>query len=145
MKTPTELGPAECARLLRGGVVGRVAVCTPQGPHVVPVNYSVVDGAVVIRTSPTSVLAAHGRGARLAFEIDHVDYPDHEGWSVVVKGIGEVLEAEQVRHVEQVWPPRPWASGDRDLFLRIEPAELTGRRLGLEATEPVHRSIPGQP
>jgi nitroimidazol reductase NimA-like FMN-containing flavoprotein (pyridoxamine 5'-phosphate oxidase superfamily) len=145
MSLPTELGQAECARLLRGGVAGRVAVCTPDGPHVIPVNYSVVDEAVIIRTSPSGVLATFGQGAILAFEIDHFDYPNHEGWSVLVRGEGEPLDAEQVRHVRQVWAPRPWASGARELYLRIKPTELTGRRLGLESIEPVHRSVPGQP
>nr|WP_259408108.1 pyridoxamine 5'-phosphate oxidase family protein [Streptomyces akebiae] len=38
--------------------VGRVAVSTPRGPAVVPVNYEVVDDAIAFRTAPDSVPAA---------------------------------------------------------------------------------------
>ena len=36
------------------------------GPHIVPVNYAVVDDALVLRTSPYSVLGGHARGSILA-------------------------------------------------------------------------------
>ena len=74
MNEPFELSTDECRELLSAGLVGRVAVCTPVGPHVVPVNYAVVDDDVVIRTSPYSVLGSHARGSILALEVDHLDY-----------------------------------------------------------------------
>lgn len=121
----------DCERLLRGNVVGRVALSTPDGPHLVPVNYAVVDDALVVRTSPYSVLGTYGRDAILAFEVDHVDHVNQHGWSVVVRGRAEVVtEAEDLDHIRAVWSPRPWASGARTLVLRIPLTELTGRRLG---------------
>lgn len=65
----TELDPGECwARLSTHGV-GRVSVSTPDGPPIVPVNYTVVDGAVAFSTArgTTPALAA---GAGAAFEVD---------------------------------------------------------------------------
>ena len=50
MAESRELSPSECEALLRSGVAGRVALVTPGGPHIVPVNYSIVDDAVIIRT-----------------------------------------------------------------------------------------------
>ena len=47
-----ELSRSECETLLRRGVVGRVAVAAPSGPHIVPMNYSVIDGSVVVCTTP---------------------------------------------------------------------------------------------
>ena len=121
----------ECERLLRGNVVGRVALSTPDGPHIVPVNYAVVDDALVVRTSPYSVLGTYGRDAVLAFEVDHVDHANQRGWSVVVRGRAEVVtDAAELDHISAVWAPRPWASGARTLVLRIPQSELTGRRLG---------------
>ncbi len=126
-----EMSEHECADLLRRHVVGRIALSTPDGPHLVPVNYAVVDDALVVRTSPYSVLGTHGRDAVLAFEVDHVDHADQRGWSVVVRGRAEVItDPDKLDHVRTVWAPRPWVSGPRNLVLRIPWSELSGRRLG---------------
>jgi len=125
------LSYSECEALLRSGVAGRVAVTGPAGPHIIPVNYSVVGPSIVLRTSPKSVLGTHGGDAILAFEVDQFDYEYHQGWSVVARGRGHVIEDEgEMVQVERVWPPRPWAGGDRPLFLRLAWTELTGRRVG---------------
>jgi len=47
-----ELTVGQCEALLRSCTVGRVALSTPTGPHVIPVNYTVVDDAVIVRTTP---------------------------------------------------------------------------------------------
>ncbi|MES2712231.1 MAG: PQQ-dependent sugar dehydrogenase, partial [Pseudomonadota bacterium] len=47
-----------------------VAFSTPAGPHMVPVNYTVVDDAIVVRTSPYSLLGTHGRNTVVAFGVD---------------------------------------------------------------------------
>lgn len=126
-----ELSRAECETLLRAGVAGRVALAAPDGPHIIPVNYSVVDGTVVIRTSPYSLLGTYAASAVLAFEVDHFDYEFQRGWSVVGRGRAEVVQdEEQLEHIRAVWSPRPWASGVRRLVIRLPLRELTGRRLG---------------
>ena len=131
MNEPFELPTEECRDLLAAGVVGRVAVCTPIGPHVVPVNYAVVEDSIVVRTSPYSVLGSHARGSILALEIDQFDYERQHGWSVVARGRAEtVTNAEDLSHIKAMWEPRAWAAGQRNLFVRIRWSELTGRRLG---------------
>ena len=128
---PFEIPPAECRDLLSAGLVGRVAVSTPMGPHIVPVNYAIVDDGIVVRTSPYSVLGSHARGAILALEIDQFDYALHRGWSVVARGRADaVTSAEELNHIRQVWDPDTWAAGQRNLYLRMKWSELTGRRLG---------------
>lgn len=146
MAESLQLSEAECARLLRGNVVGRVAVSTPNGPYLVPVNYAIVDDAVVIRTSPYSILGTHGRDAVLAFEVDHVDHASQHGWSVVVRGRAEVVtDPDELDHIQAVWAPRPWASGSRNLVLRLPWTEVSGRRIGtgwaLEQDSPVMRRL----
>ena len=141
-----ELSNEECESLLRAGVAGRIAVSTPGGPHSIPVNYSVVDGAIVVRTSPYSVLGTHGRDTVLAFEIDHVDHAQQHGWSVVARGRSEVVtDSEELEHIRATWAPRPWASGVRNLVLRLPWSELTGRRLGtgwsMQQESPVLRRL----
>ena len=125
------LGTQECQTLLRTTVVGRLAVSTPDGPHIVPVNYAVVDDAIVVRTSAYSILGTYARDATLAFEVDHVDHEQQRGWSVVARGRAEfVTDPEMIDHIQQVWEPRPWANGSRALYLRLPWTELSGRRLG---------------
>lgn len=131
MPDSRELTYSECEALLRAGVAGRVGLSTPTGPLIVPLNYSVVDSALVVRTSPYSVLGTYGRDATVAFEVDHFDHERARGWSVVARGRAEaVQDADELNHIRSVWEPRPWASGPRALFLRIRWTELTGRQLG---------------
>jgi uncharacterized protein len=132
MNEPFDLSPDECRELLSAGLVGRVALCTPVGPHIVPVNYTVVDDCIVLRTSPYSVLGSHARGTMLALELDQFDYERQRGWSVVASGRAEaVTSAEELSHIKSVWEPHAWAAGQRNLYLRVRWTELTGRRLGL--------------
>jgi nitroimidazol reductase NimA-like FMN-containing flavoprotein (pyridoxamine 5'-phosphate oxidase superfamily) len=126
-----ELNSTDCEGLLRAGAVGRMAVTAPDGPHIIPLNYSVVDDAIVVRTTPYSLLGTHGRNTRVAFEIDQFDHEYHHGWSVQARGLCEAVEhPEDLEHIRSVWSPQPWASGVRTLFLRLRWVELTGRRLG---------------
>lgn len=137
MTEPRDLDPVECEHLLRSGVVGRIALSTPEGPHIVPVNYSVFEDTIVIRTSAYSVLGTYGRNAMLAFEIDHVDPEGRVGWSVVARGRAWAeLAADEVDRIRAAWQPRPWASGTRNLCLRLRWDALTGRTLdGLDCLE----------
>lgn len=131
MADSRELSWSECEALLRSGVVGRVALATATGPHIVPVNYSIVDSSVVVSTSPYSLLGTYGRDTTVAFEVDHFDYEYRRGWSVVARGRSEVVsDAADLNHIRAVWEPTPWASGTRNLYLRLPWQELTGRQLG---------------
>lgn len=141
-----ELDHQECERLLRAGVVGRVALSTPDGPHIVPVNYAVIDDTIVIRTSPHSVLGTRGRATMLAFEIDHIDHDRHVGWSVVARGRSWAeTDTTELARIREGWQPRPWATGARNLYLRLRWETLEGRSLGEDWTReneyPVHRTV----
>jgi hypothetical protein len=117
---------------LASGIVGRVGICTPSGPGIFTVNYSVVDDAVIFRTAPHSVLATQATDSLIAFQVDHVDYEYHRGWSVLATGRAQVVERpEELDHIRAVWPPRPWAGGTRELYIRLAWDELSGRQLGV--------------
>ena len=142
MSVPRELSFEECARLLRAGVVGRIAMVTPQGPHIIPVNYAAVEESIVVATSPYSALGTYGDSSVLAFEVDHFDYENHTGWSVAVRGrASAITDAAELRRLKQVWAPRPWAEGSRHLHLRIPWTELSGRSLGGNLSTPVNRMV----
>jgi nitroimidazol reductase NimA-like FMN-containing flavoprotein (pyridoxamine 5'-phosphate oxidase superfamily) len=145
MYEPFDLTTTECEELLRAGLVGRAALSTPTWPHIVPVNYAVVDDAIVLRTTPYSLLGSAPDGSMLALEVDHFDYEYQRGWSVVARGRSKVVvDAAELEHIHDTWNPRTWVSGCRTLYVRLRWSELTGRRLGqgwdLLASLPVRRS-----
>ncbi len=125
-----ELSRDACLELLDRTTVGRVAVSTPDGPHVLPVNHAVVDDTLVIRTSAYSILGVHARGTILAFEVDEVDHAGRNGWSVVVRGRCAV--ESDPREIAQLrgMLPSPWPAGTRSLLLRLPLDEVTGRVVG---------------
>ncbi|TPQ15720.1 DUF1918 domain-containing protein [Streptomyces sporangiiformans] len=124
-----DLGPDECRALLSTHGVGRVAVSTPDGPAVVPVNYEVVDDAIAFRTAPDSV-PARAVGSEVAFEVDHVDEAMSQGWSVLVVGPARVVtEPDAVRRLVDRAHTTPWPGGAREMWVSIESTRLTGRRI----------------
>ncbi|MCW2848418.1 MAG: pyridoxamine 5-phosphate oxidase-related, FMN-binding protein [Marmoricola sp.] len=131
MAETRDLDTGQCQALLRLGVTGRVALLTPTGPHIVPVNYSVVDDAVIMRTSPYSLLGTYGRDTTVAFEIDAFDRTLERGWSVLARGrVEAVTDRRDLEHIREVAEPQPWASGGRSLYLRLRWTEMSGRQLG---------------
>ncbi|MGH3480476.1 MAG: pyridoxamine 5'-phosphate oxidase family protein, partial [Nocardioidaceae bacterium] len=86
MREPVELSYERCRELLSSVDVGRVALCAETGPLIWPVNYSVVEDAIVFRTAPHSVLGARAWSSRLAFEVVRLDLGRRLGWSVVATG-----------------------------------------------------------
>ncbi|HLZ36302.1 MAG TPA: pyridoxamine 5'-phosphate oxidase family protein, partial [Mycobacteriales bacterium] len=80
------LSREECLTLLETVPVGRIVVTISALPVILPVHFSVVDGTVVIRTSPGTKLATATRNTVVAFEADSVDAQGEVGWSVAVTG-----------------------------------------------------------
>ena len=94
-------------------------------------NYSVVDDAIVVRTSPYSLLGTYGRDTTFAFEIDGFDRVRERGWSVQARGrVEAVTDQRELGRIREVAEPQPWAGGQRSLYLRLRWTELSGRKLG---------------
>lgn len=123
------LDPAVCWRLLSESEVGRVGVLVDSAPEIYPVNF-VVDGqTIVFRTDPGSKLRGLQRSPSVCFEADGIDREDRSGWSVLVKGrAAEVLTPEDRRAVAAL-PLEFWGLGPKDHWIRIQPIEVTGRRI----------------
>ncbi|MDX6301679.1 MAG: uncharacterized protein QOF53_2893 [Nocardioidaceae bacterium] len=122
------LDPPECMRLLASVRLGRLAWTADEGPHVLPVNHSVLEGNVVFRTDLYSTVAEATRSGTVAFEADELDDRLQSGWSVLVRGRAEHVEdpnemAELFHRMGQ-----PWAPGSRPLVARVIPSQVTGRR-----------------
>lgn len=104
--------------------MGRVAVSASDGrPAVVPVNYEVVDDAIVFRTAPDSVPAA-AVGREVAFEVDHVDEALSQGWSVLAVGSASVVtEPDVVRGLTQRAHTTPWPGGKAEMWVSVRPTD----------------------
>ena len=132
---PERLNEAECLRLISPGGVGRLAYTGRFGPTVLPVNYKLYEGTIVFRTtqdSPTDEDLRTGiRGAefKVAFEIDDINPAEREGWSVLIQGSAHHVESAAERASVLEAGVEPWAGGARELFLRIVPTRITGRRV----------------
>ena len=123
------MAPADCYRLLGSRGIGRIAFDTAAGVAVLPVNYALAQGTVVLRTGTGSLIAAHGDG-RVTFQVDHFDLELGQGWSVLVRGDAHrVLQPGESRNLTEGCDLRPWPAGEHDLFVRIVPVQITGRRI----------------
>ena len=134
-RTITELDEAESLKLISPGGIGRIAYLSRFGPAVLPVNYKWHDGAVVFRTAQHSALdedlqtGISGGDYLVAFEIDEIDLPGRQGWSVLIQGPAHHVEGEAERASAEDAGVEPWPPGERELFLRIVPHRVTGRRI----------------
>ncbi|MEV6162611.1 DUF1918 domain-containing protein [Streptomyces sp. NPDC052052] len=124
-----DLTPDECRARLSTHGIGRIAVSTPDGPAVLPVNYEVIDDTIAFRTAPGSVPAMAG-GTDVAFEVDHVDEAMSLGWSVLAVGPARIVtEPGTLRQLADRAHSTPWAGGERETWVSIRPTRLTGRRI----------------
>jgi hypothetical protein len=109
--------------------VGRLAFVVDGWPVVLPVNYLIDRDEILIRTSEGLKLEALRRGSQVAFEIDEFDPLYRCGWSVLVLGQGREIIATDALDEAAALPLQPWAGGERHSWIRIEPLQVTGRRL----------------
>jgi nitroimidazol reductase NimA-like FMN-containing flavoprotein (pyridoxamine 5'-phosphate oxidase superfamily) len=123
------MSPTECFDLLEQGGIGRVGFTAAEGVIVLPVNFAMTGKGIIFRTAPDTLLALHAN-AHLSFEIDHFDEALREGWSVLVHGHGhKVTDEREVKDLEVAAPLQPWAPGARDVYVRIAPTQISGRRI----------------
>jgi nitroimidazol reductase NimA-like FMN-containing flavoprotein (pyridoxamine 5'-phosphate oxidase superfamily) len=123
------LSPAECFDLLEPGGIGRVGFSSADGIMMLPVNFAVTGKTIIFRTAPDTLLALYAN-ARVSFEVDHLDEARREGWSVLVHGHAHtVTDEREVSHLERAAPLEPWAGGARDVYVRVTPKRVSGRRI----------------
>jgi nitroimidazol reductase NimA-like FMN-containing flavoprotein (pyridoxamine 5'-phosphate oxidase superfamily) len=118
----------ECWALLGSTEVGRLAVSIANHPDVFPVNYVVDHRTIVFRTAEGTKLAAAVLGTAVAFEIDGYDVETREAWSVVIKGWAAEIEKMYELFDPLDLPLFSWNAAPKHRFVRVTPAETTGRR-----------------
>lgn len=130
-----QLDEEECLRLIAEGEVGRIAYTGRFGPTILPVNYKLHEGSIVFRTAPGRPLDEDLRTGiseaeyLVAFEIDEIDLAAREGWSVLIQGPAHHVDSDTERESLAAAGVEPWPGGERELFVRITPTRVTGRRI----------------
>lgn len=123
------LTPADCLAYLGSGGVGRFLFEEERGPVALPVNFAMLGEDVVFRTSPGTSESAGVLQQRVSFEVDHLDEALGEGWSVLLSGHAHVVTDPAELAQVQALRIEPWPGGQRDLYLRLVPTVITGRRI----------------
>lgn len=119
----------QCRDLLAAGIVGRIAMVVNGEPVILPVNYRYVRGSIVFRTALGEKSDAAMMDQPVAFEIDGWNAAQEKGWSVLVKGTAHEVDADDAAAAEAS-TLQPWARAvERDIWVRIVPNEITGRRI----------------
>lgn len=120
-----------CWALLRSSSVGRLAVAGPEGPDIFPLNYVVDHGTVVFRTGEGTKTRIITEDPRVAFEVDGFDAATGEAWSVVIKGLAESISDLYEGLDALTLPLAPQQAGAKHRFVRIVPADISGRRFAV--------------
>lgn len=127
---PIEIDEATCLQLLSGSHAGRLALNDPDGPFVAPVNHSVIDGDIVIRSAVGTRLEQAASSAVASFQVDGIEEDHQRAWSVLARGTLEVVDdpeerdrlGAQLRH-------EPLAGGVRPYLVRLRIGQVSGRRI----------------
>lgn len=123
------LEEAECLRLLESGGIGRLGFSSRTLPVVLPVNFTLSDGAIVICTEANVVLSAAIANDVACLEIDDHEWMSHDGWSVLATGrLSEVVGEEDLASVRRL-PLAPWRPMLDPHYVRLPIELVSGRRL----------------
>jgi nitroimidazol reductase NimA-like FMN-containing flavoprotein (pyridoxamine 5'-phosphate oxidase superfamily) len=123
------LQPEDCWQLIGSAPIGRLGVLVDGLPEIYPINHAVDGRTIVFRTDTGSKLFGLTRSPMVCFEVDGIDERHRLGWSVMVKGRAVPLDtASAMARVADV-AVAPWAQGDKSHWIRIEPVEVSGRRI----------------
>src|SRR5688572_128323 len=124
-----QLSRAECWKLLSGCEIGRLGVLVDSAPEIYPVNFVVDQDHVVFRTAGGGKVRGLERSPDMCFEVDRADPDEQSGWSILIKGRAEVVHDSETSRRLAASPLRYWAPGEKAIWVRIAPREITGRRI----------------
>jgi len=130
------LSVSDCLDRLRRAGVGRLAVIHNGEPVILPVNHEMDGETVVFRTAEGAKLVSAMENSPVSFEVDDFDADRRSGWSVVIRGVADVIDDPTQIDRWGALGVRPWADAvQRSHWVRIRPYEITGRQI-------IHPAIP---
>ena len=100
-----------------------------------PLNF-VLHGRTVVFITGSAVMQARAPLGHVAFEADEIDASTHEGWDVVVSGVGaditgSVDAQSLIARSERI---EVWAPGPKAHWISIVNAHFSGRRINASAS-----------
>jgi uncharacterized protein len=123
----TEISEDQCWDFLRSQSTGRFGFLHKGRVMILPVNYLVHQQAIFFRTSAHGTISDAVPHQSVSFQVDGSRQDLSEGWSVLASGRSSRVEDPEL--LTYLWGrimPEPWAGGERNLFIRLEPETLTG-------------------
>ncbi len=120
-----------CHTLLASHHVGRLAFIGDDGyPIVLPVNYAIDGGDVIVRTDHGEMYE-HVPLHRVAFEVDQFDEVAQTGWSLLVRGAArDVTDSHgEIYAMGLRTGPTVWTPGERHHWLAIRIERISGRQI----------------
>jgi nitroimidazol reductase NimA-like FMN-containing flavoprotein (pyridoxamine 5'-phosphate oxidase superfamily) len=123
----------ECRQLLGTQLLGRIGVTVDALPVVLPVNFQLFDGEIVIQTERDTRLAEATDNAVVAFEVDNAEPGGTGSWSVTLTGIAtEITDPELISQL-RLLPFTRWVRSDGDRYVGISLDLMSGRRVAAPA------------
>jgi nitroimidazol reductase NimA-like FMN-containing flavoprotein (pyridoxamine 5'-phosphate oxidase superfamily) len=138
----------DCFGLLASALVGRIAFAAGGEVVILPVTFLVDGQDVVFSAAAGSKLATVEVGQYAGFEADCYDRATRSGWSVVINGLLELVDsADEATRLDALGLP-PWGGAGEQVWVRIRPVTVSGRRIPEEAAEqvnvPTGKTVPGE-
>jgi nitroimidazol reductase NimA-like FMN-containing flavoprotein (pyridoxamine 5'-phosphate oxidase superfamily) len=115
----------ELEQAAASSAVGRIAIDRPRSPYVIPVNFTIMEGNILIRLGP-GWAAFHLDGAAVTFETDQAAAARCSGWSVVVEGVAHLVPYDDVGRLGDNLPT-PMVTEPGVRVFEIVPFKITGR------------------
>jgi nitroimidazol reductase NimA-like FMN-containing flavoprotein (pyridoxamine 5'-phosphate oxidase superfamily) len=123
------LDRSECLRLMKTQTLGRIGVTVDALPVVLPVNFQLFDGEVIIQTERDTRLADATQNTVVAFEVDNAEAGGAGSWSVTLTGIAtEISDPEVIVQLRRL-PFTRWVRNDNDRYVGISLDLVSGRRV----------------
>jgi uncharacterized protein len=119
----------DCFLLLKSVPVGRVGFIAGGEVVILPVNFLVDGQDVLFATGAGSKLSAVEVGHYVGFEADSYDAATRTGWSVVVKGLAEIVDDDEAVRCDGLGPTSWGGAANGRVWVRIRPASVSGRRI----------------
>jgi uncharacterized protein len=123
----------DCFGLLASAHLGRVGFTERGEVVILPVSFAMDGQDVVFRATAGSKLASAEVGQFVVFEADSYDAAAPSGWSVVVNGLAEIVDAADETARLDGLGLAPWGGTGDPVWVRIRQSSINGRRILADA------------
>lgn len=132
------LSTDESLELLATKTFGRLVVHRTNDVDLFPLNYTVSEGKIYLRTAEGTKLFSLNLNGDVLFEADNVEATGTDtgtAWSVIVKGQARILTTSDEINAAEELPLKPWLPTLKYNFVEITPNEdgVSGRHFELGA------------